>query len=192
MTDLDTILQALKKRLKTNRYEHTLRVIDYGKTLAEIHKVSSKQVIYAAALHDFCKNTSDQEIINCLKEHMPEAINEIILNKPNLGHGHMAALMVKDWFSVEDQVIINAIKHHTFGSKEISTVGKIVYLADHLEPDRNFIGVDTMRKLVKVDLNEALILASSQTLTYEISLQHMLHEDTLQMRNFLISKRYQS
>jgi predicted HD superfamily hydrolase involved in NAD metabolism len=190
MAPIEEILQALKKRLKSKRYDHTLRVMKYAEVLAEIHKVPRDQVIYAAALHDFCKNTSDQEILNCLKIHMPEALNAVILNLPNLGHGHMASIMVKDWFSVEDPVILEAIKHHTFGSKDISSVGKILYLADHLEPGRAFSGVDNMRELVKKDLDECLILASSQTLTYEISLQHMLHEDTLQMRNYLISKRY--
>lgn len=80
---------------------------------------------------------------------MPEALNEVILNQPNLGHGHMASIMAKEWFEVEDSVILNAIKHHTFGSKDISSVGKILYLADHLEPARAFLGVEDMRELVK-------------------------------------------
>lgn len=183
MKPLSEILASLKTRVKSSRYEHTLRVMAYGEALAEVHGVCLEQFKYAAALHDYCKALDDSDMLIGLDSHQ---INEVIKKQPNLAHGFKAAQVARDKYEIQDDVILRSIEDHTFGSESISDLGKILYLSDHLEPIRDYEGIEDLRQLALINLNEAVILAASNTLIYEISQGHLLHEDTLKMRNHLL------
>jgi len=183
MKPISLILESLKTRVKSSRYEHTLRVMTYGESLAKVHGVCLEQFMYAAALHDYCKALDDWDMLIGLDSHQ---INEVIKDQPNLAHGFKAAQVAKEKYDIHDEVILKSIEDHTFGSETISDLGKILYLSDHLEPKRYYEGIEDLRQLVLQDLNEAVVLAASNTLTYEINQGHLLHEDTIKMRNCLL------
>lgn len=183
MKALHIILEDLKAVLKPSRYDHTLRVMVYGEMLAIHHGVSVDKFKYAAALHDYCKHDSDEDILKALPE---DLCNPVLKAHGNLGHGFKAAIVARKKYGLEDGEILQAIADHTFGHEEISDLGKVLYLADHLEPQRDYVGVEALRHLALENLNEAVVLTASHTLMYELSQGHMLHENTLKMRNALL------
>lgn len=182
MRDVDDLKLKVKAKLKPSRYRHTIGVLKFAVKLAETHHVDESKAKVAALLHDYCKYESDENILNFLKEHTIE-IHPVILNKPNLGHGLMASILVKEAFGIEDTEITNAICHHTFGRLQMSKLEKIIYLADSLEENRQYEGVESFRETALQDLDKALFLVSSNTLIYELSRGHMVHENTVLMRN---------
>ena len=56
----------------------------------------------------------------------------------------------------ENEAVVAAIDSHTTGKKNMNTLEKIIYIADYMEPNRSFEGVEQLRKLAETDLNEAL------------------------------------
>ncbi len=127
-----------KENLKESRYQHSHRVANYAKFLAEHHSaegVNPDKAFFAGLAHDMCKNFSDEELVATVeKDGM--GIDDIEKTRLNLLHGRAAAVLLKEKFAVKDKSILNAIAFHTFGYEGIDALGKMVYIADKIEPAR--------------------------------------------------------
>jgi len=91
------------------------------------------------------------------------------LNSPDLLHGHVAAGLARHKFGVTVGDILNAIRYHTTGRRNMSVLEKIIYIADCIEPNRqNLPGLDEVRALVynNRDLDGAVRLTAEMTLKY--------------------------
>ncbi|MPN28243.1 hypothetical protein SDC9_175684 [bioreactor metagenome] len=84
-----------------------------------------------------------------------------------------------------DNDILNAVSYHTTGRSNMSQLEKIIYLADAIEPNREYPGVDELRKAAFVNLDEACILSLSRTIDYVKSQNLFLDEDTIEARDYL-------
>lgn len=185
MHTVDFMKEKVKNHLKPSRYKHTLGVMAFAIKLSKVHHISVEKAQIAALLHDYCKYETDENILNALrKEHLP--IDHVIKNSPNLGHGQMAAIVARTVFDIDDEDILNAISHHTFGCVDMSDLEKIIYLSDSLEENRVYEGVEAFRSLAIKNLDQAIIAVSGHTMMYEISKGHMIHENTVLMRNALL------
>lgn len=187
MYDLQEIKKVVKNHLKPSRYAHTKGVVAFAEKLAEIHGGDLEKVRVAAWLHDYAKYASDQEILKFFNTH-DLVLHPVVENNLNLGHGQVSAIIAKEKFHIQDEEIIKAISHHTFGCPNMSLTEKIIYLADGLEENRDYQGVSDFRLLALKDINQAILAVSTNTMIYELSRGHMVHENTLMMRNSLLKK----
>ena len=78
-------------------------------------------------------------------------------------HAVTGALVAEKIFG-ESQAVVSAIRHHTTGKADMSLLEKIIYVADYMEPNRDFPGVDKLRQLAVEDLDGALKLGLTMTL----------------------------
>lgn len=76
---------------------------------------------------------------------------------PKLLHAKTGAALARDLFGVSDE-IYEAIRWHTTGKPDMRTLEKIIYLADYIEPTRDFPGLDRLRELAYEDLDKAMAL----------------------------------
>lgn len=60
-------------------------------------------------------------------------------------------------YKIADATVLDAIRFHTTGRGEMTGIDKIVYLADKLEPAREFDDLTEIRRLVMFDLDAAMI-----------------------------------
>ncbi len=184
MLNYNLMREMVKAHLKKSRYLHTLGVIEVAEKLALVYNINVNDAKVAALLHDYCKYSSDKEILDTINDYYD--INEVIINRPNLGHGFLASIIIKKEFEVSNNDIINAVANHTFGRKGMTKLEKLIYLADSIEPNRNYRGVESLRKLAFEDLDQAVLQACENTLLYEINKSSLIHPMTIEMRNELI------
>jgi len=85
------------------------------------------------------------------------------IENPALLHARTGAAMARELFGISDE-IYEAIRWHTTGKPDMSTLEKIIYLADFTEPNRDFEGVDVLRELCFENLDEAMALGLSMSL----------------------------
>lgn len=182
---MDYIQERVKSHLKKKRYIHTLGVVEFAEKLAKHYGVCEKKARIASLLHDYCKYYSNEQMLNGLRNANFE-IDEVLLNKINLGHGFLAGIIVKNEFNIEDEDIINAVTHHTFGRKGMSKLEKIIYLADSLEMNRTYDGVDDLRKLAFISLERTLLRVCESTLMYELQRGSLIHSNSIELRNELL------
>lgn len=181
------IEEYLKKNLKANRYEHSLGVRDSAVLLAKKYKVDEKKASLAGLIHDCAKNLKDEEILKLVKSQGLK-VSEVNLKSPQIMHGLAGAVIAKNIFKVLDKEILNAITYHTTGREKMTALEKIIYLADFIEPNRDFPGVENIRTLAFKDLEKALFLAFDTTINFVIMKGELLDLDTVIARNDIILK----
>ena len=112
-----------------------------------------------------------------------------MLNNGALLHGPAGAAYAKLRLQIVDVDICEAIRVHTLGSTSMSILDKIIFLADYIEPNRNFPGVDELRQLAFIDLNRAVISAYDGTIRHLLDLGLTIHVDTIRGRNSVLLER---
>lgn len=182
------IMDYLQKVLNKQRYEHSLRVKDTSIELAKHYGADINKAKLAGLVHDCAKNMEDEEIINILEKYGYN-IEGIYKRTPNLMHGLAGALIGKHIMGIKDEDIFNAIAYHTTGKKNMSLLEKIIYLADYIEPMRNFPGVENLKKASYINIDEALLLSFDNTIKYVIDRGQLLHHDTIEARNSILFHR---
>ncbi len=187
MISLDEMRVLLKKSLPQKRFEHSLRVYELAIKLAEIHKVDIEKVGIAALLHDCGREvpTSDS-IIHAITLGMD--IDVVERNQPILLHAKLGEYYAKEKYGVEDETILKAIREHTTGAADMAEVSMIVYLADLLEPKRNFPNIDKLRKLAETNLSKAMHKAFEETICYLLDDNLLIHPDCIDGYNDLVLK----
>ena len=116
----------------------------------------------AGILHDITKSLSyDEQLQLCEKYGIINDNSE--LEAPKLLHAKTGAAMARELFGVSDTVY-EAIRWHTTGKPDMSLFEKILYLADYIEPTRDFEGIDELRELAFSDLDGAMALGLGMTI----------------------------
>ena len=181
--DIKRAIQLAKRELKTPRFEHTLRVIETSEELAERFKESAQKAKLAAALHDYAKNWSVEELKTYIVNH--QLSNELLVYHPELWHGPVASHVMEMKYGITDPEVLRAIAHHTTGRAGMTNIEKIVYLADYIEPGRDIPGVEEVRKASEQNLDYACWLVARSTLNYLIQKNVTIHPDSFHAYNDL-------
>lgn len=170
------ILEYLKENLKESRLQHTLRVAELAVSMADKEGIDPSKAELAALLHDCARNLPPEEMsrqIDRLK--LPERYKGSV----NLAHSKVGTAFAREMFAVEDEDILNAISYHTTGREAMSTLEKIVFLADAIEPERNYPGVERIRELAATSLDRACMESLGSTLAFLNSKGEFIDEDTV-------------
>jgi predicted HD superfamily hydrolase involved in NAD metabolism len=100
-------------------------------------------------------------------------------------HAKTGAAVARDIFGVKDAVY-KAIRWHTTGKPDMTLLEKVIYLADYIEPNRDFPGVERLRRAVYDDLDKGLLMGLSDTIDEMERMGNPVHHDTLEARDFLL------
>lgn len=103
-------------------------------------------------------------------------------------HGPLAGIIARDVFGIEEKDILNAVIYHTTGRENMTKLEKIVFLADKLEPKRDYPGVDTIREAAQIDLEKAMLLTIDNTMKYLIENQELIAVITVKTRNNILRR----
>lgn len=180
----DSINSYIEKNFSEKRKVHTEGVRKTAMTLAEKYGADVKKAELAALFHDMYRGVSE-EVLNYYIRHLD--LDKKYLNNCNLAHSKIAAIIMKRDYGIEDEDIINAVSYHTTGRPGMSLLEKIIYIADAIEPNRNYPGVDVLRETAKRDLDQACLLSLDRTIEYVQSQGIYLDQDTLLARDYFIS-----
>ena len=104
-------------------------------------------------------------------------------------HSFLGAEVAKKVYNINDKQVLDAIRFHTTGKANMTDFEKIIYLADAIEPKRNYPEVDKVRNLSKRGLDEALLFSLDHNLEFIISKEALIHPLTIEARNFLIKEK---
>ncbi|MGN1171682.1 MAG: bis(5'-nucleosyl)-tetraphosphatase (symmetrical) YqeK [Lachnospiraceae bacterium] len=170
--DIGKIRKAMEKTLDTKRYEHTLGVAYTASCLAMCYDENIRNAELAGLLHDCAKCIPNEKKIKICEKHNI-LINEIEYKNPFLLHAKVGSFLAMEMYGVRDKDVINAILNHTTGRPGMTTLEKIIYIADYIEPNRKQApNLAEIRKLAFQDLDKALLRILEDTLCYLGSLNN--------------------
>ena len=158
----------VKGRLSEKRYQHTLNVKKMAVKLARRYGVNEEKAALAALLHDAAKELPKEEMKALMAQYPQYA--EGGENRPiPVWHGVCAAILARTEWGVTDEAVLSAIACHTAGKPGMTKLDKIVYLADMTSKERDWPGVNKLRRLEMKDLDAAMLAALKQTNDFVLS-----------------------
>ena len=179
--------EILKNRLTEKRYIHSLNVADSAKQLAKLYGYDEEIAYTAGLIHDCCKDTPAGLQLSYMLENGVE-LSEYELGVAKLYHSICGSVFVKKEFGIDNQDIINAVRYHTTGRKNMSLLEKIIFIADFISDERDYNGVDIMREKAVKSLDEAIVEGLSFTIKDLIDQGRIIHPDTLDAYNDAMMK----
>lgn len=154
-----------KATLSEKRYQHTCNVKKMAVKLAKLYGVDEEQAALAAYVHDLAKEKPQAELLQIMRDNAIMAKNAPQRPTP-VWHGICAAILGKTQWGIEDQAVLDAVACHTTGRPGMTTLDKILFLADMTSAERDWPGVKQLRALEKRDLNAAMLAALTQTIQF--------------------------
>ena len=158
--------KKLKKSQDKERYEHTKGVMYTAGCLAMAHGYDVQKAMVAGLLHDCAKCIPNDEKISLCKANNI-LITAIEAESPFLLHAKLGAHLAEVEYEISDPEILHAIKVHTTGEPDMSTLDKIIYIADYIEPGRDKApNLQKVREIAFRDLNVCMAQILRDTLIY--------------------------
>ncbi|MDK9709773.1 bis(5'-nucleosyl)-tetraphosphatase (symmetrical) YqeK [Acidaminobacter sp.] len=172
-------------KIKQKRLAHTLGVLETACELSQLYGGNLLAVSRAAIYHDLFKGVQKSELLE-LGRSLGYSASDSVDELPEIAHGPIAALWLDREGIISDPVILDAVRYHTVGRRDMTLEEKIVYLADAIEPGRDYPGVSALRMLSKESLDKALLMSVSQTLAFILESGSPIHFQSVEMRNALL------
>ncbi|MCC4369169.1 bis(5'-nucleosyl)-tetraphosphatase (symmetrical) YqeK [Limosilactobacillus reuteri] len=175
------LIDRLKKALKDKRFQHVLRVEETAVKLAEQYGVDVEKASIAGLCHDYAKQRPDEDFIAEIKK---KGLNPLLLDYGNaIWHGVVGAELIKDELGIWDEDILNAVRHHTTGAPVMTKLEQVIYMADYIEPGRDFTGVKKARVITAANLQAGVAYQTKHTLAYLIENGKPVYPKTIDTYN---------
>jgi len=145
-----------------HRHAHTVRVARLAARLARAHGLEPQQALLAGLLHDLARLYSPERLLDeCRARGM--AFDAFERSHPMVLHARLGAELAREYFGIRDEIVLDAIRSHTLAAGRMSRTAVIVYLADSVEPGRDYAEREQFEKLALRDLDAAMraVLAST-------------------------------
>ena len=159
---MDKLEKVVVSLLNPNRVAHVLGCRDTAVALAKHWGADETDAARAGILHDITKAIDGPLQLTLCAEY-GTMLSDFSRRYPKTLHALTGSLVAEHLFGEKDAVV-QAIRYHTTGKANMNLLEKIIYVADYMEPNRNFPGVDQLRQLAFTDLDEALKLGLTMTM----------------------------
>lgn len=160
---MEQLEQEVISLLKPNRIAHVLGCRDTAVELAMHWGADPVDAARAGVLHDITKALDGPLQLTLCREH-GIILDAFFTENPKTLHA-LTGSFVADRIFGENEAVVNAIRHHTTGCADMNLLEKIIYVADYMEPNRDFPGVEELRHLAFTDLDGAMRLGLEMTIS---------------------------
>ena len=172
--------------IRHKRVAHVMGVEEEAVKLAKFWGADPELARHAAILHDCTKYLNLKEQLK-LCEKYGVVLDDLERQAVKLLHAKTGACIARYVFGEPDEVY-EAIFWHTTGKDNMTLLDKILYLADYIEPNRDFDGVEQLRKLAYTDLDQALFLGVDSSIREMEERGYLIHSNTRRARQFLLEQ----
>jgi predicted HD superfamily hydrolase involved in NAD metabolism len=177
-----------RSRLSERRYEHTLRVADTAEDLALAHDLDAQRARLAALLHDAAREMGPEEFLKVAQEwHLK--VGDPERQSPKLLHAPVAAELARRELGVDDEEVLEAIRAHTTGRAGMGPLALVLYVADKIEPARDYPSVGRLRTVARLDLNGAAAESLRRAIAHNEERGKATHPASLEMLDWLEADR---
>lgn len=157
----------LRNSISDHRMHHTAGVIETALLLAHRYGIDPGKAFLAALLHDCAKSLSEAQLLELSDD--PNPILPVL-------HAEAGAKIASSEYGIDDPEILQAIRLHTTGDRNMTGLDKIIYVADMIEPSRTYPGVEILRQ--ETDLDQLTLLALRQSISFVQKKKQTVHPAT--------------
>lgn len=166
--DREALLGKMAELLPEKRLTHCLGVEKAAIELAQRFGVDEEKAGLAGLLHDYAKKLPDQDFLDLIDQYQLDPDLKNWSN--NIWHGMVGIYKIQEDLELRDPDILRAIEIHTVGASHMTDLEKIIYVADYIEHNRAFPGVEQAREIAQISLNQAVAYETARTV------EHLAHQ----------------
>lgn len=186
--DNTEIAEHIKQMLSEKRFNHSLGVRDEAMRLARKYGADEEKAALAGIIHDCCKDFPEDKMREMCARY-GVTLDEISERSGGLMHGPLGAAYARDVFGVRDGEVLDAVTYHSTGRANMSTLEKIIYVADFIEPCREgYYWLPAMRRLAYDSLDDAVLFGLHLSIIYLLDKNVPIDERTNEARNWLLMR----
>ncbi|AWM75570.1 bis(5'-nucleosyl)-tetraphosphatase (symmetrical) YqeK [Lactobacillus kullabergensis] len=175
------IVSKEKSNMTEDRFEHCIGVSKTAKKLAELNQYDEDKAALAGFIHDYAKQVSVEEYREVIKT---KGFDQDLLNwNRSIWHGIVGTYFIQRDLKINDTEILTAVRRHTTADVEMTTLDKIVFMADYIEPGRSFPGVEEARKITYANIDRGVGYQLAHTLEFLIEKRNKIYPRTLDAYN---------
>lgn len=183
----DALCEVSLSLHKNSRVPHAMGVCQTSRALAGRFGEDETLAARAGILHDVTKALSAREQLDLAKK-LGAQLTSFERENPQLLHAKTGAAVAHKIFG-ENDAVCEAIRWHTTGKADMTRLEKIIYLADMIEPNRSYPGIERIRRAAEENLDEAVLLALDRSISFVRERGLEVDEDSELARAFLMSER---
>lgn len=173
----DIYTEFLKTVLPEKRLIHTAEVAITAMQKTKELSLDGNKVLLASLLHD-CAKYIDYQSVGGFS--VPNGMPKPVV------HAFLGAYVIENMLGVCDQEIIDAVRYHTSGKAEMSTLSKLIFVADMIEPNRDYEGVEKLRELYKKDFDECFIECLKEEYIHLQNKKQDIYVETINAYNYYV------
>ena len=175
------IVAKEKSNMTEDRFEHCIGVSKTAQKLAELNQYDEDKAALAGFIHDYAKQVSVEEYREVIKT---KGFDQDLLNwNRSIWHGIVGTYFIQRDLKITDSEILTAVRRHTTADVEMTTLDKIVFMADYIEPGRSFPGVEEARKITYANIDKGVGYQLAHTLEFLIEKRNKIYPRTLDAYN---------
>ncbi len=173
----DVYTEFVKSVLPEKRLIHTAEVVITAMQKTKELSLDGNKVVLAALLHD-CAKYVDYTTVSGFS--LPDGMPKPVV------HAFLGAYIIERVLGVKDQEVIDAVRYHTSGKADMTTLGKLILVADMIEPNRDYEGVDKLRELYKKDFDECFIECIKEETLHLQNKKQDVYFETINAYNYYV------
>ena len=173
--------------LNPNRVAHVLGCWDCAVELARVYGENETDAARAGLLHDITKAIDGPLQLTLCAEY-GIVLDTFSLAFPKTLHALTGSLVARRIFG-ENERVVCAICHHTTGRADMTLLEKIIYIADYVERNRDFPGVEEMRSMAYTDLDKAVLMGLQSAVAHVKRQGQDLAPATIEALEFLRNQK---
>jgi len=188
MEKLARQIQSRVNKLPPGLQAHINRVSDIARELALHHSVDQDRAALGMLAHDVARAMPDQELLRHAAEfNLPVTLVE--RRMPVMLHGPVGAEILHREDGLTEEDLYQAVYWHTTGHPSLDQLGKVVFLADKLDPLKisRYPYLPLLRELALEDLDRAILEFLSRETVARATTNEMVHPATMETRNHLLA-----
>ena len=183
----EALLAKMETVMPEKRLRHCLGVEKAARELAEYFGLDVEKAGLAGLLHDYAKKVSDEEFLSLIDKYRLDPDLKNWGN--NVWHGMVGIYKIQEDLDLQDSEILRAIEIHTVGADQMTDLDKVIYVADYIEHNRAFPGVDQAREIASLSLNKAVAYETARTVEHLARQGLPIYPQTLETYNAYVCSR---
>lgn len=180
--NLEEYKVVIRPFLSEKRYYHSVCVSKAAVELAKKYGADPAKAETAGILHDIMKDLPPEQQLEKMKQY-GICLTEVERAAPKLWHAMLGAEYLKEELKIEDREILDAVRYHTTGRRDMTLLDRVLFMADFISADRDYSGVAELRKAAQKNLGEAMLEGLAYTIADLADGKKPIHPDTLEAYN---------
>ena len=171
-----------EQQLSGYRYRHSRCVAELASDLCRKWGVDPDKGFVAGLLHDIAREKEPAVLLNLAlldgySVSAPEMANPVLL------HARAAVMLIRKELGINDKEIHQAILDHIAGRPAMNLLSSTVFIADLLEPSRDFIEETERLKILDQNIDNMLLYVIEKTAAYYAEEGKTILTDTWELYN---------